>query len=75
MTDTRFTLAEKGTDSSHDEVGFLVHKDIVSAVFGCRPVSSKLISIYLRAIQCHHQTGLCTNIWPRGYKKFHAQLS
>ena len=34
MTNTRFTLAEKGTDSSHDEVGFLVHKDIVSAVLG-----------------------------------------
>ena len=29
-------------------VGFLVHKDMVSAVLGCRPVSSRLISIRLR---------------------------
>ena len=30
-------------------VGFLVHKDMVSAVLSCRPVSSRLISIRLRA--------------------------
>ena len=30
-------------------VGFLVHKDMGSAVLGCRPVSSRLISIRLRA--------------------------
>ena len=30
-------------------VGFLVHKDVVDAVLGCRPVSSRLISIRLRA--------------------------
>ena len=30
-------------------VAFLVHKDMVSAVLGCRPVSSRLISIRLRA--------------------------
>ena len=30
-------------------VGFLVHKDMVSAFLGCRPVSSRLISIRLRA--------------------------
>ena len=30
-------------------VGFLVHKDVVGAVLGCRPVSSRLISIRLRA--------------------------
>ena len=30
-------------------VGFLVHKDMVSAFWGCRPVSSRLISIRLRA--------------------------
>ena len=29
--------------------GFLVHKDVVDAVLGCRPVSSRLISIRLRA--------------------------
>ena len=26
-------------------VGFLVHKDVVNAVLGCRPISSRLISI------------------------------
>ena len=31
-------------------VGFLVHKDIVNAVMGCRPVSSRLITIRLRAV-------------------------
>ena len=29
--------------------GFLVHKDVVGAVLGCQPVSSRLISIRLRA--------------------------
>ena len=29
-------------------VGFLVHKDMGSAVLGCRPVSSRLVSIRLR---------------------------
>ena len=29
-------------------VGILVHKDVVGAVLGCRPVSSRLISIRLR---------------------------
>ena len=31
-------------------VGFLVHKDIVNTVIGCRPVSSRLITIRLRAV-------------------------
>ena len=31
-------------------VGFLVHKDMVSAVLGCRPVSSRLIAIRSRAV-------------------------
>ena len=30
-------------------LGFLVHKDMVSAVLGCRPVSNRLISIRFRA--------------------------
>ena len=34
-------------------VGFLVHKDEVDAVLGCRPVSSRLISIRLRAAPFH----------------------
>ena len=36
-------------DRHEYRVGFLVHKDIVKAVLGCRPVSSRLISIHLRA--------------------------
>ena len=31
-------------------VGFLVHKDIVITVMGCRPVSSRLITIRPRAV-------------------------
>ena len=31
-------------------VGFLVYKDIVNTVMGCRPVSSRLITIRLRAV-------------------------
>ena len=31
-------------------VGFLVHKNIVNTVMGCRPVSSRLIAIRLRAV-------------------------
>ena len=39
-----------GEEDIHEYgVGFLVHNDIVSAVLGCRPVSSRLISIRLRA--------------------------
>ena len=30
-------------------VGFLVHKDVVDAVLGCRPVPSRLISVRVRA--------------------------
>ena len=59
-----------GEEDRHEYgVVFLVHKDVVDAVLGCRPVSSRLISIRLRAdlyqsaFQYHHHTGLCTNIW------------
>ena len=39
-----------GEEGKHEYgVGFLVHKDIVGAVLGCQPVSSRLISIRLRA--------------------------
>ena len=39
-----------GEEDRHEYgVGFLVQKDIVNAVLGCRPVSSRLISIRLRA--------------------------
>ena len=32
-------------DKNENGVGFLVHKDIVNSVLGCRPVSSRLITI------------------------------
>ena len=39
-----------GRDNRHEEgMGFLVHKNTISAVMGCRPVSSRLITIRLRA--------------------------
>ena len=39
-----------GEDDRHGyRFGFFVHKDIASAVIGCRPVSTSLISIRLRA--------------------------
>ena len=43
MTDTMFISVEKKA------VGVLVHKDMMSAVLGCRPVSSRLISTRLGA--------------------------
>ena len=40
-----------GKEDRHERgVGFLVHEDIVNTVIGCRPVSSWLITIRLRAI-------------------------
>ena len=39
-----------GREDRHEEgVGFLVHKNTISAEMGCRPASSKLITIRLRA--------------------------
>ena len=39
-----------GKENKHEHgVGFLVHKFIVNTVMGCRPVSSRLIAICLRA--------------------------
>ena len=37
-------------DKHEHGVGFLVHKDIVNTVMGCRPVPSRLITIRLRAV-------------------------
>ena len=51
---------------NRSNVGFLVHKDMISAVLGCRPVSSRLNSIRFdenSSFQYYHHTGLCTNIW------------
>ena len=40
-----------GKEDKHElGVGFLVHKDIVNTVMGCRQVSSRLITIRLRAV-------------------------
>ena len=40
-----------GKEDKHEPgVGFLVHTDIVNTVMGCRPVSSRLITIRLRAV-------------------------
>ena len=40
-----------GKEDKHKHgVGFLVHKDIVNTVMGCRPVSSRLITIRLRSV-------------------------
>ena len=40
-----------GKEDKHEHcVGFLVHKDIVDTVMGCRPVSSRFITIRLRAV-------------------------
>ena len=47
--DTRFSSVEKKDKDEHG-VGFLVHKDIVNTVMECCPVSSRLITIRLRAV-------------------------
>ena len=40
-----------GKEDKHEHgIGFLVHDDIVNTVMGCRPVSSRLITIRLRAV-------------------------
>ena len=39
-----------GCEDRHEHgVGFLIHKDTVNAIMGCQPVSSRLISILLKA--------------------------
>ena len=39
-----------GKDDKHEHgVGFLIHKDTVNSVMGCRPVSSRIITIRIRA--------------------------
>ena len=39
-----------GKDKHEHGNGFLVHKDIVNSVMGCRAVPSRLITIHLRAV-------------------------
>ena len=49
-TDNGHKVYFSGEEDRHEYgVEFLVHKDITSAVLGCKPVSSRLISISLRA--------------------------
>ena len=49
-TDDGHNIYFSGEEGKHEYgVGFLVHKDVVGAVLGCQPVSSRLISIRLRA--------------------------
>ena len=49
-TDGRHKVYFIGEEDRHEYgVGFLVHKDVVDAVLGCQPVSSRLISIRLTA--------------------------
>ena len=37
-----------GKEDKHEQgVGFLVHKDIVKSVIGCRPISSRLMTVRL----------------------------
>ncbi|WP_353805871.1 hypothetical protein, partial [Acinetobacter baumannii] len=48
-TDKGHKLYFSGRDDRHEHgVGFLVHKNILATVMGCRPVSSRLITIRLR---------------------------
>ena len=49
-TEEGHKLYFSGKEEKHVHgVGFLVHKDIVNTVVGCRPISSRLIVIRLRA--------------------------
>ena len=44
-----FVFSSGNEDKQERGVGFLVHKDIVNTAMGCRPVSSRLITIRLGA--------------------------
>ena len=49
-TDDGHKVYFSGEENKHEYgVGFHVHKDRVGAVLGCRPASSRLISIRLKA--------------------------
>ena len=49
-TDDGHKVYFSGKEDRHEYgVGFLVHKNAMNAVLGCRPVSSRLISIRLKA--------------------------
>ena len=42
-------------DKHEHNVGFHAHEDIVNTVIGCRPVSSRLITIRLKAVPFNRQ--------------------
>ena len=49
-TDGGHRVYFNGKEDKHEQgVGFLVHKDIVKSVLGCRPISSRLKTERLRA--------------------------
>ena len=51
MTEEGHKVFFSGQEDKHEHgVGFHVHKDIVNTVMGCRPVSSRLVAIRLRAV-------------------------
>ena len=43
-------LSSSKEDKHEHGIGFLVYNNVVNAVMGCRPVSSRLINISLRAV-------------------------
>ena len=49
-TDGGHRVYFSGKEDKHEQgVDFLVHKDIVKSVIGCRPISSRLMTVRLRA--------------------------
>ena len=51
VTEEGHKVFSSGKEDKHENgVGFLVHKNIVNTVKGCRPVSSRLITIRLRVV-------------------------
>ena len=50
-TEEGHKIFSSGKEDKHEHgIGFLVHKDIMNTVMGSRPVSSRLITIRLRAV-------------------------
>ena len=57
-TEERHKVFFSGKEDKHEHgVGFLVHKDIVNTVIGCRPFYSRLITIRLRAVSFNITVG------------------
>ncbi|GFN94158.1 craniofacial development protein 2 [Plakobranchus ocellatus] len=50
LTSDGHKLYHSGREDKHEHgVGFIVHKDTAEAVLGCRPISSRIITIRLKA--------------------------